>query len=404
MRLKLPLYSFIIIFLIGLGVLYYYTRLGNALFLDCAAIPSMAITIEDKEWNKIIATREKALALGRLKESKYVNGSLAWAEESSAVKLRLKGDWLDHIEGDRWSFRIKTGKDALFQGMRRFSIQDPFTRKGLFEWLFHRMLKNEQLFYLNYDFAEVVLNGEPKGLYAVEEHFGNELIAKMGRPPGVILKFNEDAYWDIVHLTKEDLSLDKKTYLKAPIEAYQAKQVKKDAALKAQRDRGAYLLEQFRLGTKKGSEVFDLDQTARFMAVCAVFNARHALRWHNRRWYYNSDSDRLEPIGFDADARKLKNPLIDDTFINSAQRSAFILDTVMMRTYIKELERVSQPAFLDAFFDAIGDEYACVTDQFVLSGSEFDISRYTTTLANNQAKIREYLPEVRKRYRMDETH
>ena len=53
---------------------------------------------------------------------------IRWADRSVRVKLRLKGDLPDHLEGDKWSFRIHTRDGNAIMGMRRFSIQAPKTR------------------------------------------------------------------------------------------------------------------------------------------------------------------------------------------------------------------------------------------------------------------------------------
>ena len=60
------------------------------------------------------------------------------------IELRLKGALTDHLNTDKWSFRINIKEaDTYFKGMKRFSLQSPHTRGYHFEPLFldHMSLK-----------------------------------------------------------------------------------------------------------------------------------------------------------------------------------------------------------------------------------------------------------------------
>ena len=87
----------------------------------------------------------------------------------------MKGDWTDHLLGEKWSFRIETKKKKAFLGMREFSLQHPRTRNYLNEFVLHKLLKYENLPYLRYKFIPVSLNGKYLGIYALEEHFSKNL-------------------------------------------------------------------------------------------------------------------------------------------------------------------------------------------------------------------------------------
>ena len=102
--------------------------------------------------------------------------SIRYNNRSIKVKLRLKGDWTDHLEGKKWSFRIHVkGKDQLF-GMRRFSIQHPKVRGYYSEPLFMETLRHVGVLAPRYFFINVVINGDDLGIMALEEHFSKELL------------------------------------------------------------------------------------------------------------------------------------------------------------------------------------------------------------------------------------
>ena len=66
-------------------------------------------------FNKIKIKREAALKKNLLVKSKsdYVSGYVLSNGKKIKVKARLKGDHVDHFEGNRWSFRIVTEKGKI---------------------------------------------------------------------------------------------------------------------------------------------------------------------------------------------------------------------------------------------------------------------------------------------------
>ena len=116
-------------------------------------------------YNSLFFQRPEGLLLKS--EDDYVPATLKYGNKEMKIKLRLKGDMTDHLEGDKWSFRIKIkGQDTLF-GMKTFSIQDPDTRVNLNQYIYHQALKREGVMGLRYDFIVVVINGEKKGIYTI---------------------------------------------------------------------------------------------------------------------------------------------------------------------------------------------------------------------------------------------
>ena len=105
---------------------------------------------------KVRSKREEALSLGLLisDDGDFVPASVNWQGNEMRVKMRLKGDLLDHLgcdqcwthEGkktDKWSFRIHMQGDARVLGMNRFSIQSPHSRSFHFEQGFLDNLRYE---------------------------------------------------------------------------------------------------------------------------------------------------------------------------------------------------------------------------------------------------------------------
>ena len=136
------------------------------------------IYISDSSYQQLKLYRNTALENGVIDKSlkKYVRATLTYKGEAVPVKLRLKGDWIDHLKGEKWSFRIKVTGDNAFLGLKSFSIQSPHTRSFLHEWFMHQVYLREGVLTTRYDFVPIVINGKPMGVYALEEHFALSLI------------------------------------------------------------------------------------------------------------------------------------------------------------------------------------------------------------------------------------
>lgn len=272
-------------------------------------LTSMDITLSEESFQKITAKRRKAWEVGILEsdEKDWVKTKILVDGDELKGKLRLKGDWLDHLRGNKWSFRIKLKEPDAFKRMLTFNIQKPDTRGFLREWVYHKVLEEHDVLTPRYDFVVANLNGKALGFYALEEHFEKQLVESRSRRQGPILKFSESRMWEGVkrqfaELGKNQFVIagDKQdSYEGSPIEAFSEEDYLENPALKTLLDRGHELLSAFRSGLLPLDQIFDVDRMGKFLAIVELCGAYHNLTWHNLRWYYNPLSDRLEPIGFD---------------------------------------------------------------------------------------------------------
>ena len=125
----------------------------------------LKINITQKNYLKLLKLRNKAVSdkiLTRT-ENDEIKGSITYKGKSYPIELRLKGDWVDHLKGLKWSFRVKVKKQKSIFGMRKFSLQHPSTRNYMNEFIYHKMLKNEGVPSLRYRFANLSINGRILG-------------------------------------------------------------------------------------------------------------------------------------------------------------------------------------------------------------------------------------------------
>jgi hypothetical protein len=280
-------------------------------------LEQIELFLKEKAFQKISKKREEALDLNLLMASDedLVNGEILYDGKSYKVETRLKGDWTDHLFGDKWSFRIKLKDEETVMGMKKFSLHHPRTRNYAGEWLFHELLKGKDILHLQYKFVEFWLNKTENGvferknlgIYAVEESFEKQLFERQKRRAGLIIKLDESVFWEerleFVKggLIDGDLSYIELTAFKDfNIVPFSQKTVIKDPVLREQFSVARYLLKSYMMGDRKATEVFDVEKLVDFNVICNLLGTYHALVPHNWRLYYNPITSRLEPIGFDA--------------------------------------------------------------------------------------------------------
>jgi len=341
-----------------------------------AEVPELKLDIKEKAFQKIKIKRRQAFSDGLLitGEDDWVKGEISDIDnpEPLDVKLRLKGDWLDHLKGDKWSFRVKVKDPNAWKRLKTFSLQTPAARYYLHEWAFHKCLDKEDILNTRYDFLQVRINEKAKGVYAYEEHFEKQLVESKRRREGPIVKFSEDGFWDtrrrfIKHLgyiVEAKGSSPTTSQSNADIRAFREKQTIGSETLKSQFEVAQNLMYQYMNGLKPASSVFDVERLAKYMALCEAFQALHGVIWHNQRFYYNPVTQKLEPIGFDGFSHK---PVAKYYFLgmgasnvnhatNDDATQRLFLDKEFSKAYVKYLYKFTSRTYLNDFFNSIEGE------------------------------------------------
>ncbi len=334
----------------------------NAANASIDEVPTLELTINEDDFGHIKSKRNEAIERGFLfnEDDSYVPVSVKFGKESATGEIRLKGHMLDHLEGEKWSYRIKL-KDSTIDGMRRFSIQHPGTRNYVHEWLFHEMLKGENIIALNYRFVPVRINGEDYGIYAIEEHFAHELLAKNARSKGAILRFNPNLYWtrrearDLNNLKIEERY---SRFQGAFIEPYDRGTVKEDSVLMNNFLEAEMRLERFRRGELTTQEVFDVEKLAVYHAILDLVGGYHSLDWSDVKYYLNPQNGKIEPVGYESfgvrEAETLSgtNNYRPDKKRYTTLHQTMFSDTSFFKAYVRALNRVATKHFLDSVFES----------------------------------------------------
>jgi len=361
----------------------------------------IAIDIKQEDFQKLAHKREIALATRILTASDddFVPAKIHYADNTVDVKIRLKGDWVDHLLGDKWSFRIIVKGDHTLFGMKQFSIHHPKARNYIYEWIFHQALKRESLVPLRYDFIEVMLNGKDLGVYALEEHFEKRLIESNKFREGPILKYNEEILWQdrAAHFQLGELGpTGLQSENSSNVDAFKMDRTFETPSLRAQFLKAYGLLEAFRYSQLPTHKVFDVAKLARLFAISDLMGAEHAVVWHNLRFYANPLTSKLEPIGFDGNAGHQMAHIVGSNRALYAPPHKFkdlaFSDPVFFEAYIKTVDRMSQPGYLDSLFSAIAPE---LKKKLKIIYKEFPQFYFSESIFyNNQRAMRNVLHPV----------
>ena len=326
----------------------------------------LTIDIAHKDFMNLAHQRDIALERQVLivSDDQVVPATVRLGDRAIPVRLRLKGDLVDHLQGDKWSFRVIARRDSTILGMKQFSLQHPQTRDFLNEKVYHDAMRREGIVALRYQFVDLTVNGKSLGIYALEEAFETRLVENNDRKDGPILRFNEDILWG--ELARQT-TLDPRdrgavagagSYTSSDIDAFQTSAWLATPEGKQQYLTAVQLLEGFRRGTVSVADAFDVGRLARFFALSDLLRGWHgAANWPNARFYFNPITSRLEPVAFDAYNRQmparpglLALQAADESREPSARQyiARFFSDTAFYRRYVAELERVSDSSYVRA--------------------------------------------------------
>ena len=378
-------------------------RLGRRLQGARASVPRLRLDLSPSSFGELERQREEALARGRIDAGRgdAVPATVWWEDEPLAARVRLKGDLVDHVLGDKWSLRVELEGPGAVLGLRRFALQDPARRNRVHEWLFHRALEREGLLALAYAFVEVSVGGREPGIYALEEHFDRPFFERRGLRRGVVLRLEESAAWAAWEAQGFDLDEDDffvEGYFGAEPRPYGRRDVLDDPERRAHFTAAARRLDAFRRGTAPAREVFDVAKLARYFALTDLLGAQHAGAWYNLRFYWDPVEARLEPVGFDGDAGQLVRRLsYFDARASSPGNAAYyhvmlgqlFADPAVLAAYVAALERVAADGYLEALLEDLGDE---LEEQCrILYRDDLDHPFSPANYERNLALIRHYL-------------
>jgi len=346
----------------------------------------LSVSIEPKYLKKLEKFRNEAIAEGYLLQDmqKEVPCFIVFNTDTLTATIRLKGNAEDHFKFEKVSYRIKLNDDKTVFGVNEFSLQHPKIRNYAHEWFIHQWMKENDILTLKYDFIQLNVNNENKGIYALEEHFAKQLVEKNKNRLGVILRFDEEHYLDKIKHGIDELDID---YKASPIQAYSQKSMAKSPELTKQYNNAINLLQEFRNGKLPVYKVFDIEKWAKYCALLDICNGTESyFFWPNARIYYNPITSKIEPIGYsyerstDEDSKAyLLDALRAEKYPHYEFAYSLLKDSVFVNAYTKALQKFTQPDILEKFYkknESKLNQKLAILDKEYMSEFKFNFDSY----------------------------
>ena len=388
-------------------------RLPSKIYNKHDSSKSIGLYFTDKKVQNFEEAKSIAFAEGvHFGDGNWHKGILSFEKGPIPIKAKFKGDWLDHLVGNKWSFRIKTRKGSTFKRMKQFSVQTPESRYFLHEYLAHQLFFEEGLLTTRYDFAPLYFNQTSRGVFAIEEHFTKQLIEYNLRREGPILKFDENPMWRgiAIHKGLEPVSGWKShpNYETSRILAFGSSQISDNEAFKEKFLIGHSLLYQFKNRLAPVDDLFEIDKLAKYLALTDLHQGKHGAIWHNLRFYYNPISCKLEIINYDnftpnyASHENDKTTALDfeqvtEKFKYKHFYTYFFTSPNLRTAYLKELKKVTDDSYLNTFYDRIEPQLNEFKKLIKIEFPEYDIDR--DFLLSNAKSLRNDVKVIKKRHK-----
>ncbi len=353
--------------------IYYGEYIGQILALKenkkIIPLEKFYIDINHRNFMKLSHEQQQVIERGRGNNYDFsnVNANITFKDHKFDVRIRLKGDNIAQFWNNQWSYRINVKGDNHLMGMKVFSLHHQKHRNYIYEWIYLQALKKEGIIAPRYHFVEVVLNGNSLGLYAIEEHFSKEILESNNRREGPIIRVDENIEPTFINevlnkpYNNEVLQLSWPNYLfhYGHLKGFKSAEGTKYSSSSDAFLRCLTLFEKYRDGSLSFNEVFDTEQIAKHAALTFIFGATHGLDINNQRFYCNPVTGKIEPIGFDGNAGTTSFSGDRYNTYNNVVKFYNLFETIIgpqgdkefYFQFVKQLEKYSDPKYLDSFFN-----------------------------------------------------
>lgn len=334
------------------------------------------ILIDQKEYNKILTTRKKAMEKGLLQEQMqtWAEAKLISEDSKRDIRVRLKGVFPDHWQDNkRWSFKVRVKNNFKnFNDFSRFNLQPPETSSFIYEWLLMKALDKENLISLKTDYYDLFINGTSRGLYMFQGGISKQILDLNKRKIGPIVGFSKQLFLREYERSQElvkkgltgSLNSTEDSFFRSKIEPVQFSFKDNNEEQKKYLKKAIFLLESFRNGDKKPSEVFELEKLIKIMVIRALLGSSE-FDYRDTKFYFNPNTQLLEPITKESHVDLNLNFKdhyfswwIDSTNIKPHRPSNknFFLDIIYSdkkfhKAYLEELDKMSQVKYFKNIID-----------------------------------------------------
>jgi len=222
----------------------------------------------------------------------YVKGKARINADTFKIDLRLRGDMPSNYNRSlgESTLRINIKKGAALNGKRKLSVIKPALESGYYGFLFYKCFKDEDFLASKIELVKFHINGEYVGLRFLQEGFSKELLESASRREGPIVRFKNDCV---------DKQGRYNHHLFPELVAYKEKKSLKSPDLAKTYARALAKYNELVNDNIDIESCFNIEEYARYYALCDVFLSHHSNKCQNIKLYFNPINDKFEPIAWD---------------------------------------------------------------------------------------------------------
>ncbi|MDA7470783.1 hypothetical protein N8937_03200 [Candidatus Pelagibacter ubique] len=345
-------------------------------------LETIDISLDQRSLINLDIQRKNRLDGSDYESWKYVNGELNYKNDNFKIKVRPRGArQLHYVNFNEMSLRVDMKGSDYFLGMEEFNLHKPLLRNYIHEWIFHKILNENEIFSPNYNFINLNINGSSRGIFAIEETFSKELIERNNKRFGPVFEFDSK-----VGAFKESPAL---------ISVYNKNFWNRSEYNKEILSQSTLILENFLKDDKIFDKYVDIKKWAKFFAIADLTRSYHGTVKHSVRYFFNPVTSKIEPIPFDGhigtgdfESFYLLDFLKEETkgcywicydkpfFQKFFRRIDGTLRSDFIETYLTTLKKISKSEYLDDFFNQHNDYIKMMNSLFYRENSKKDLIFY----------------------------
>ncbi len=260
-------------------------------------IPIYNIEITDENYDKLTSNLP---ASGK----SYVKTKVTLPNgEKVKAEIRLRGDHYWHWENEKKSWRIKLDKKE--DNQKILNLINPRHKSHVIYNIGYHLGEQAGLLSPEYNFVALNINGKYQGVYIQIEQVNEDFLANHDKKPGDIY-FGEPAIG-----TTTSLDLEIGVYANTNLWQYKPANEEDtgDKRKNLEKLLNTVNKELDSSFEKEISEIIDLDQMIRYIAIQDIIGSNHIDSFHNFKIYFNPETQKFEPIVWDLFAWVNLNPV-----------------------------------------------------------------------------------------------
>jgi len=291
----------------------------------------------NKNFAKIVVSNSKNIP-PKLKKKFKANVTVNYNFGRCVYKAKVKqnGDWKDHVGftiGGKplRSLKVKLENGNILNAVK-FKLLIPDTRNDIHEVL-GTLLLRELGFIAPETFQVKTIINDVDSFMLFQEDASKEMLERSSRREGPLFEGDESLLWsfkDYKNFSLEPIALSRMTNKNWFLKGKSSQYITLYSYEKLQK---AYIDYSQNLSSRKQLIIFpngrDDKVFQEYFITLLAMNGAHALRPHNRKFYFNSFTSQFEPVYYDGDLRldlesiefsghfKLENKLLQQVFTDS---------------------------------------------------------------------------------------